>query len=105
MTYLVWSYLDYLPMMTVYVINASMGIILMDMPCLINYWRHSYKYGFLLTFLLLLSLALDLFLVMFVGIVVFFIMYAQSNSNKGFQIGNLGELKHDVLKFEASQRL
>ena len=86
--------MEYLPILTICVFNASLGLILIDFSILINYWKYCPRYAALITGTLVLSFFTNLLLAMLLGLLIFFLIYMQSNSLNTFTLGDPNELLH-----------
>lgn len=73
--FIIWPYMKSLPMITVSVFNASLGVLLIDTELFHNYWRFSPKYAIVFTLVILSCFFLDLAFCMIFSWLFFLVLY------------------------------
>jgi hypothetical protein len=81
-SYIIWVSIAYLPMMTISVFNASLGILLLDVQGFLNSFRFSGPYFWVLFILVITSFFISLPILMLLGMCIFYGVYL-ANSKKG----------------------
>lgn len=94
--FIIWPFMKSLPMITVSVFNASLGVLLIDTELFYNYWRFSPKYAVVFTLVIISSFFLDLTFSMIFSWIMFLVIYMQTPSDESYEIGDLVELQNAI---------
>ena len=101
--WLIWPYMKYLPMITVSIFNASLGVMLLDTKTFHNYWKFSPKYALVFTLIIVSCFFIDLTFCMIFSWVIFLAIYMQTPSEETYEIGRVLDFEARLNRFEEKQ--
>lgn len=73
--WVVWSYMQFLPIICISIFNASLGILLIDAEFFMQYWIYCPKYALVFTAIVICCFFTDLVICMIFAWILFFVMY------------------------------
>ena len=99
--WVVWNYMQFLPIICISIFNASLGILLIDGEFFMQYWIYSPKYALVFTVIIFCCFFTDLVICMILAWVLFFVMYMQSGDDEEFyEIGDVQSFRRAAETFE-----
>lgn len=94
--WVIWPYMKFLPLITVSIFNASLGILLMDSRLFNNYWIYNPKYAIIFTLIVVSCFFVDLVFCMILSWLFFLAFYMQMPSDEAYSLGDLSQFENMV---------
>ena len=99
--FLIWPLMEYLPMITVSIFNAALGMQLLDPEVFGNYWKFSPKYASIFSLILLCCFFVDVTFCMVFAWGFFMVVYMQGKDEENFfEILDGEKFYREVLEFD-----
>lgn len=102
--WVVWPYMKFLPLITVSIFNASLGILLMDSRLFNNYWLYNPKYAIIFSLIVISCFFVDLVFCMILSWLFFLAFYMQMPSEEAYSIGDINQFENMVISYKAANK-
>ena len=100
--WIIWPWMKFLPLITVSVFNASLGVLLIDSQVFYNYWKFNPKYAIIFTLIILSCFFVDLVFCMILSWMFFLALYMQMPNSEAYALASLEQFQTQVESFSLS---